>query len=114
MESIKKNRDFQNVYQNGRSLANKYLIMYLVGNQSAVNRVGLSISKKVGNSVVRHRIRRLLKEVCRLHDSEFEHGYDIVIIARLTAKRRSYREMESAVLHLGRRHQILKGMKEVS
>ena len=60
-ESLKKNYDFQNVYKTGKSYANKYLVMYVVENHSEKNRLGISVSKKVGNSVVRHRVTRLIR-----------------------------------------------------
>ena len=82
-DSLKKNRDFQNVYQNGRSYANKYLVMYVLKNNLGSNRVGISVSKKVGNSVVRHRLTRLIREVYRLHEDMFNSGLDIVVLARV-------------------------------
>ena len=62
-ESLKKNRDFQLVYKTGTSYVNKYLVMYARENQLGKNRIGISVSKKVGNSVVRHRLCRLVREV---------------------------------------------------
>ena len=67
-ESLKKNRDFQNVYKKGTSFANRYLVMYVMDNGLEMNRVGISVSKKVGNSVVRHRVKRLIKEAYRLQE----------------------------------------------
>ena len=61
-DSLKNNRDFVNVYTSGRSYANKYLVIYTLKNNSDRNRLGISVSKKVGNSVVRHRLKRLIKE----------------------------------------------------
>ncbi|MBO5197906.1 MAG: ribonuclease P protein component [Lachnospiraceae bacterium] len=107
-ESLRKNYEFQNVYQKGKSYANKYLVMYVVRNMLDENRVGISVSKKVGNSVVRHRITRLVRESMRLNDCMFNSGLDIVIIARAGAKGRSYQEIDSAVLHLAKLHRILK------
>ena len=52
-ESLKKNRDFQNVYKKGKSYANRYLVMYVLKNDTERNRLGISVSKKVGNSVIR-------------------------------------------------------------
>ena len=105
-QSLKKNADFQTVYQCGKSFANKYLVMYVKENGLDINRVGISVSKKVGNSVVRHRIKRLILESYRLHEDMFNSGLDMVIIARATAKNRSYHEVKSAVLHLGKLHGI--------
>jgi len=97
-----KNKDFQQVYKMGKSYANKYLVMYVLENHTEENRLGISVSKKVGNSVVRHRITRLMRESYRLNKEEFKSGYDIVVIARSTSKDKSYKEIESALLHLGR------------
>lgn len=107
LNSIKKNRDFVEVYQNGKSYANKYLIMYVLENNSDENRFGITVSKKVGNSVVRHRVTRLIRESIRLNLEQFEKGFDIVIVARKTAKGRKFSEIESALLHLGKLHKIL-------
>ena len=107
-ESLKKNRDFQNVYKKGKSYANRYLVMYVLKNETDRNRLGISISKKVGNSVIRHHVTRLIRESYRLHEDMFNSGLDIVVIARSTAKDISYREVESALLHLGSLHKIVK------
>ena len=108
-ESLKKNKDFQIVYRKGQSYANKYLVMYIYQNQSERNRLGISVSKKVGNSVVRHRLTRLIRESYRLNETLFERGLDIVVVARTGAKGRSYQEIESALLHLGQRHKCCGG-----
>ena len=97
-----KNKDFQVVYKNGKSYANKYLVMYLLNNNKEENRLGISVSKKVGNSVVRHRVTRLIREAYRLNKEKFLNGYDIVVIARSSANGKTYQEIESALLHLGK------------
>ena len=109
-ESLKKNCDFQYVYKNGKSYANKYLVMYILENQRNQNRLGISVSKKVGNSVVRHRVTRLVRESYRLHENIFNSGLDIVVIARNSASRITYAETESALLHLAKLHHILIGV----
>ena len=106
-ESLKKNRDFQNVYKTGKSMGNKYLVMYIVENQLNRNRLGISVSKKVGNSVVRHRLTRLIRESYRLKEEQFQCGYDIVVIGRAGAREKGYFEIESALIHLGRLHNII-------
>ena len=107
-ESLKKNISFQNVYKNGKSYANKYLVMYVLENDLNKNRIGISVSKKVGNSVIRHRITRLIRESYRLQEDVFNSSLDIVVIARGTAKEVGYKEIESALLHLGGLHKIIK------
>lgn len=106
INSIRKTAQFQEVYRQGKSYANKYLVMYVLENSSDERRLGISVSKKVGNSVVRHRITRLIRESYRLHKELFSSGLDIVVIARASAKDRSFQEIESAFLHLGRMHGI--------
>ena len=105
-QSLKKNADFQNVYKCGKSFANKYLVMYVKENDLSENRIGISVSKKVGNSVIRHRVKRLILESYRLQEDMFNSGLDMVVIARATAKDRSYHDIESAVRHLGKLHGI--------
>lgn len=107
-ESLKKYGDFQRVYRKGTSFANKYLVMYVLPAGTQKNRIGISVSKKVGNSVVRHRITRLIRESYRLNEEKFVEGIDIVIVARIGAKERNFFEIESAMLHLGRLHKIMK------
>lgn len=106
-ESLKKNQDFQSVYRNGKSYANRLLVMYVLENNLDKNRLGISVSKKVGNSVVRHHVTRLVRESYRLQENIFNSGLDIVVVARANAASASYREIESALLHLGRLHKII-------
>lgn len=105
--SLKKNSDFGEVYRSGRSYGNKLLVMYVLEKgQDHKGRLGISVSKKVGNSVVRHRIKRLIREVFRLHISEWRDGCDIVVVARREAKEKSFSEIEKALLHLEKKMNI--------
>lgn len=106
--SIKKNEDFRYIYENGRSKGNRYLVMYALKNDGNRNRIGISASKKVGNSVVRHRMTRLVREVFRLHSGDIEKSYDLVVVVRVAAAGKSFREIEGAYLHLLRLHGILR------
>ena len=106
-ESLKRNSDFQRVYREGKSYANRYLVLYVLQNQTERNRLGISVSKKVGNSVVRHRMARLIRESYRLQEDMFNSGLDIVVIARAGAKEATYRQIEKALLHLGNLHNIV-------
>ena len=105
-DSLKKNNEFQRVYRKGTSQANRYLVMYVLPNQHMMNRLGISVSKKVGNSVVRHRLTRWIRESYRLNEAEFENSLDIVVVARPQAKDRTYQEIESALMHLAGKHCI--------
>lgn len=101
-----KNSEFQYIYKNGTSYANKYLVMYVMENPEEKSKLGISVSKKVGNSVVRHRVTRLIRESYRLNRHMFNSGLNIIVIARATAKDKSFAEIESAFLHLTRMHKI--------
>lgn len=103
-ESLKSNRDFKNVYSRRKSYANRYLVMYVLENGLDKNRLGISVSKKVGNSVVRHRVTRLIRESYRLHEDMFHSGFDLVVVARASAGDAKYAEIESALLHVSRLH----------
>ena len=107
-DSLKKNNEFQRVYRKGTSQANRYLVMYVLENHDRhmENRLGISVSKKVGNSIVRHRITRLIRESYRLQEEHFKCGWDLVVIARAGAKGKTYREIESALIHLGTLHEL--------
>lgn len=109
--SLKKNSDFQYVYQNGKSYANKYLVMYVVNMDRQETRIGISVSKKVGNSVVRHRFARLVRESFRLNQDKLKNGYDIIVVARAAAKDKKFDKIESAFLHLCGLHNILEESK---
>lgn len=98
--TLKNSREFSQVYNTKNSAANKYLIMYLRANSLEYNRLGISVSKKVGNSVVRHRVTRLIREAYRLNRKNIRTGYDIVFIGRPAAADKGYSEIESAMNHL--------------
>ncbi len=107
-ESLKKNRDFQNVYRRGRSFADRYYVMYVWPNGTSVNRLGISVRKKVGNSVVRHHVARLVREAYRLNEGKFSCGYDIVVVGRAACVNASYHDTERSLLHQGGRHGIMR------
>ena len=111
-DSLKKNSDFKEVYRSGVSHANRYLIMYVSENHQCGNRLGISVSKKVGNSVVRHRLTRLIRESYRISEEKFRCGFDIIVIARTSARGSDYRSIESALIHLGKLHKIVSAEPE--
>lgn len=107
-ESLKKNNQFQFVYKNGKSYANRYLVMYIKENGLGKNRIGISVSKKVGNSVVRHHVTRLVRESYRLHENIFNSGLDVVVVARVNAADANFYDIESALLHLAKLHEVIR------
>ena len=108
MERLRKNAQFSDVYRTHSSFADKRLVMYIRNNGESFNRVGVSVSKKVGNSVVRHRIKRLVKEAFRNSEELFNSGLDIVFVAKKSAAKMSYKEAEESLMGLAASHRILK------
>lgn len=102
-ERLKKNQEFRLVYRRGRSCANDLLVLYKMKNRrnqvdgQAYNRVGISVSKKVGKSVVRSKVKRLISEAYRLSQQDVAKGYDLVIVARSAIVEKSYWEVLAAL-----------------
>jgi len=107
-ESLKKNGQFRYVYNRGKSIANRQLVVYVLDNGSEFNRLGVSVSKKVGISVVRSRVTRLIKENYRLAELEIRLGFDIVVIARTAVKDSDFAEVSRSLAHLLKKHGLLK------
>ena len=104
---LKKNFEFTIVYKRGKSFANELLVMYILKNRRnkdrdflAYSKVGICVSKKVGNSVVRSRCKRLITESFRLNYNYIVKGYDFVFIARNPLQSKSYFEVERAMRSL--------------
>lgn len=97
---IRKNAEFRVVYKKGKSFSNELLVLYVFKNKKELNRVGVSVSKKVGKSVTRNRVRRLIYESYRLNNGNLKTGHDLVFIARNAAKDKGYYDIKNAVLNL--------------
>ncbi len=102
-----KNNQIKFVYEEGKSYINRNLVMYVNSNGLDYNRIGISVSKKVGNSVVRHRVKRLIKESLRLSDGSFSTGLDIVVIARKSCVGKNFEEINKSCIHLAGLHKII-------
>ena len=84
-ETIKENRTFRLLYRRGRSAVTPFLVVYCRPNRLGRNRLGITVSTKLGGAVVRNRARRRIREVCRLAQNEMKQGFDIVVVARSKA-----------------------------
>lgn len=107
---LKKNFEFSIIYRRGKSFANDLLVMYILKNKKnkdknldTYNKLGVSVSKKVGNSVVRSRCKRLISESFRLNYDHMLKGYDFIFIARNPIKDKSYVDVEKAMNNLIKR-----------
>lgn len=100
IESLKTSREFNRVYRHGKSFANRRLVIYFLKNNLGYHRLGLSVSKKIGNSVKRNRMKRLIKEAFRLRVKQGPVGYDIIFIARVASVGSTYHDIENSVNHL--------------
>ena len=97
--SMKENSLFRRLYARGKSAANSYLVIYCRKNGSTENRIGYTVSKKLGHAVVRNRVRRRLREIYRLNAHKFKPGYDIVVVARSRSVGASYQKLEAGFLN---------------
>ncbi len=106
-ERIKRNSHFRYIYNRGKSISNDVLVLYTLKNNINSNRLGISVSKKVGNSVVRNRVKRLIKESYRLNKESFNKGYDFIFIARQKASLADYKKIQGAMKHLMKKTGIM-------
>lgn len=104
---LKKSNEFRTVYRRGKSIANDLLVLYTLNNRKnkdkenlPYNKVGVSVSKKVGNSVVRSRTKRLITENYRLNEENLKKGFDLVFVARTKIKDKDYHSVEKAMMNL--------------
>ena len=108
--SLKFNHIFRRLYAT-KGVANGFLVLYARKNRLGENRVGVTVSKKLGKAVVRNRVRRRLREVYRLHESRFLPGWDIVVVARGRAVDASFPDLTRAYLSLAKKAGILEGLQ---
>ncbi len=101
--NIKKNKDFRKVYSKGRTVGSKILVIYRFKRNNNEKRFGFSISKKVGKAVVRNRLKRVLKEICRLDSDSFRDGYDYVLIPKARAVDKNYNDLKEEINKLASR-----------
>ena len=101
MESLKKNKEFKKVYNNGKSYVSRNLVLYVLQTpEKDFNKYGLSVSKKVGNAVVRNKLKRRMREIIREFEKKDFKAYDIVFIARNPAAKLDYQELRRDIKKL--------------
>ena len=105
--SLKLNHIFRRLYSTSGQ-ANSYLVLYARKNRTGTNRVGITVSKKLGHAVVRNRVRRRLREAYRLNESRFQPGWDIVVVARSRCISASFQDIVNAYLTLANKAGILR------
>ena len=95
--SLKLNHIFQRLYRTSGQ-ADGLLVLYARRNRTGMNRVGITVSKKLGHAVVRNRVRRRFRELYRLHKDDILPGYDIIMVARVRAAELPYAKLEKQYL----------------
>jgi ribonuclease P protein component len=109
---LKKNKDFKQVYKYGKSSANKLLVLYYLKNNSNEIKIGFSVSKKIGNAVIRNKVKRVLREICRNNFNNLNVGYNLIFIARKGIIFADYKAIEKALIYLLKNKGILKGINK--
>ncbi len=97
---IKSYFEYKKVYSNRDSYGNRNLVLYKKSNGLEYSRIGITAKKKIGNAVVRNKIRRRLKEICRVNMDTIKPGYDLVFVVKDSAPDISFKKLESAVFHI--------------
>ena len=106
--SLKLNHVFRRLYRTS-GFANSYLVLYARKNRTGVNRVGITVSKKLGKAHIRNRVRRRFREVYRLNEDKFLPGWDLVIVARFKAIDADFADLTDGFLQLAGKAGILRG-----
>lgn len=106
--SLKLNHIFRRLYHTAGQ-ADGYLVLYARKNQTESNRVGITVSKKLGKAHIRNRIRRRIREVYRLNEDKFRPGWDIVVVARSKALDAPFDKLTASYLALAKKAGILRG-----
>lgn len=106
-QSLKKNYEFRKVYKSGKSYSNRLLVLYIFKNRENYNKTGISVSKKVGKSIVRSRVKRLIKESFRDNMINLKQGYNLVFIARVASSEKGYKEINNSLVNLLRRSGLI-------
>jgi len=105
--SLKKNYEFRRLYNRGKSAVSQYAVVYCRRNGGTHNRLGITVSTKIGGAVQRNLVRRRLKEIYRLNEDKITPGYDVVIVARTKSRFAGFYELEKSVLSIFKKLNIV-------
>ncbi|MBU7007553.1 ribonuclease P protein component [Phosphitispora fastidiosa] len=109
LNSLTKRKDFNKVYKGGKTVVDKYLVIYCLPNDIGITRFGFSVGKKIGNAVMRNRIKRIMREICRTNCDIIKEGFDCVIIVRPRIKESpDYKNMEKSFFNLAARAGLIR------
>ncbi len=97
-DSLRFNRDFRRMYARGKSTAGVYLAFYWSRNRAGRTRLGLTVGSKLGGAVQRNRVRRRIKEAYRLVEDKLTPGFDLVIVARVSAQRATFSALQNEIV----------------
>ena len=111
---LAKNKEFSNVFNKGKSVADRLLVLYAVLNDKNITRFGYSVGKKVGKAVTRNRYKRILREIRRQNQSWIKEGFDCVIIARPKILGESYMEIEKSFKKLAAKAKLAQKESKVN
>ncbi|WP_090240409.1 ribonuclease P protein component [Lentibacillus halodurans] len=105
---IKDNTEFQHVFKNGKSFANRQLVLYYIERPDQQHfRIGLSVGKKIGNAVIRNRIKRYLRQAFQELEGKIKPSSDIIIIARNPTKQMNFHQVKKSLIHLLSKKQLI-------
>lgn len=109
---LKENRQFRRLYAKGKSFVSPFLVLYYKKNGKNKNFLGITVSGKVGNAVLRNKLRRRIREIYRTNEERFLSGYTIVVVARIRSSRASYEDLRRSFLKLAKKANILRSEEE--
>ena len=95
--SLTKNKDFKRIYNKGKFLANSYLVLYYLNNKEGINKLGITVNKRIGKAVVRNKVRRLIKECYRLREYKIKNGYTIIFVSRIKTAEANFKQIGKAM-----------------
>ena len=106
---IKKNEEFQYIFKKGRSFANRQLVIYYTYAPEQIHfRVGISVGKRIGNAVMRNKIKRYIRESIHALENKIVSHINLIVVARQPTKHLGYHEIQKSLLHLLRKQKLLR------